>query len=250
LRPIDPIIDFSQPEVGRPAPECSVPGHFDPQSPLSDPYRGPHKALRTALGQLLASAGRTDFGDLASIERFRVELEAVVQLLTTHARIEVQYIDPLLGAHAPDAASAIQHDHVELERELHRVGGGLHAIDEMLGVDGDGDRAAAREQGHAFYLALSRYVADYLLHIANEEEHAMPALRRSVDDATLGEALARARASIDPVEAAKTTALILASMSHPERVALLSAAGSAELRTIARLALREEDWRALADELG
>lgn len=194
-------------------------------TPLSDPYRAPHKALRASLGRVLESAGRTDFGDRTSIDRFRPQLEAMVQLVTTHARLEVQYVDPLLGAHAPDEASDLQHHHVELERTLHRVGAGLHAIDELLGDDEDFDREDARELGHSFYLALSRFVAAYLLHIADEEETALPALREHVDEATLAAALSLARASMDPAEAARATTLILESISAPERVAFLATAG-------------------------
>jgi hypothetical protein len=179
-----------------------------------------HKAIRAVLGRLLESAGRTDFGDPESIDLFRAELEAAVELLSTHARIEVQFIDGLLGAKEPTQASHIQHQHVDLERELHAVMGGLHRIDEVLGPENDGDREGAREDGHAFYLALSRFVANYLLHIADEEEQALPALRRHVDDATLLDALARARATVSPEESARTAALVHASVNAPERLVL------------------------------
>jgi len=186
-----------------------------------DPYRTAHKAIRAALGRLLESAGRTDFGDPASIDRFRAELEAVCELLGTHARIEVQFLDGLLGSHEPTHASHIQHQHADLERQLHSVTSGLHRIDEALGPDCDGDRDDAREDGHAFYLALSRFVASYLIHIADEEELALPALRRHVDDATLRDTLARAAATVLPEEAARTAALVFASITPPERIALL-----------------------------
>jgi hypothetical protein len=182
-----------------------------------------HKAIRAVLGRLLESAGRTDFGDPGSIDLFRSELEAAVELLATHARIEVQFLDGLLGAHEPTQASHIQHQHVDLERELHAVMAGLHRIDEVLGPEADGDREEAREDGHGFYLALSRFVASYLLHIADEEEHALPALRRHVDDATLRDALARAEATVSPEEAARTAALVAASINATERSALLRA---------------------------
>lgn len=216
----------------------------------TDPYRAPHKALRTALGRLLEHAGRTDFGDVASIGAFRVELEAVVQLLTTHARIEVQFVDPLLGSHEVEIASSIQHDHRALERKLHEVCGALHVIDELLGENGDGDVDEGRDRGHAFYLALSRFVAEYLVHIADEEERALPALRRHVGEGELAQTLDRARETVDPGEWAKNWALVLTSASHHERVALLAASGLPELRQIARIALTEEEWRELAIELG
>jgi hypothetical protein len=185
-----------------------------------DPYRSAHKAIRASLGRLLESAGRTDFGDPTSIDRFRAELETAVELLTTHARIEVQFIDVLLAAHDPLHASHIQHQHVDLDRELLAVMGGLHRIDEELGPDDDGDRENARVQGHRFYLALSRFVARYFLHIADEEERALPLLRSHVSEDALRDALARARATIPPDELARTTALVRESISDPEREAM------------------------------
>jgi hypothetical protein len=187
-----------------------------------DPYRKAHKAIRSVLGRLLESAGRTDFGDPESIELFRAELESAVELLATHARIEVQFLDGLLGLHEPMQASHIQHQHVDLERELHAVMSGLHRIDETLGPEADGDRDDARAEGHTFYLALSRFVANYLLHIADEEEYALPALRRNIDDATMAEVLARAEATVSAEEAARTTALVMASINAPERAEMLS----------------------------
>lgn len=124
-----------------------------------DPYRWSHKAIRTVLGRLLESAGRSDFGDLAAVQRFRAELEGAAMLLATHARIEVQFIDGLLAMHDAPHASHIQHEHVGLERDLHRVASGLHHVEEALGWDGEGDVREARARGHAFYLGLSRFIA-------------------------------------------------------------------------------------------
>lgn len=185
---------------------------------MIDPYRKAHKAIRASLGRLLESAGRTDFGDTASIDRFRAELESAVELLATHARIEVQFLDGLLGSHEPAKASNIQHQHLDLERELHAAMSRLHQVDETLGPEGDGDRDDARDQGHSFYLALSRFVASYFFHIADEEEHALPALRKHVSEAELRDALARAHATVSPDELARTKALVLASISDPERL--------------------------------
>jgi Hemerythrin HHE cation binding domain len=217
---------------------------------MPDPYRAAHKAIRLALGRLTESAGRTDFGDVASVDRFRVELEAVVEMLTTHARIEVQFLDPLLGTHDHVCAAGIQRDHRTLERKLHEVSGGIHAIDEILGVQGDGDVRVARARGHACYLQLTRFIADYLQHLADEEEQALPTLSQHVDGATMADALARARESVDPGEAARMTALMLSAMSHPERVAFLRASGSEALRMLARAVLGDVEWKAVERELG
>lgn len=214
-----------------------------------DPYRAAHKAIRVAMGRLIERVGRTDFADLAAVERVRVELEAVVQLLVTHARIEVQFLDPLLAQHDPSRASTIQRDHASLERHLHEVSGGVHAVDEILGPDGDGDPELARQRGHAFYLALTKFTAEYFEHLADEEENLLPILLQQVDGAVLRDAMARARASVDPLEGAKAVGMMLAAMSHPERVAMLRAPGAEALRVIARLSLDDAEWSALAADL-
>jgi len=213
-----------------------------------DPYRLPHKALRLVLGSLLARAGRTDFGDVGSIAQFRPELDAAVALLADHARFEVRHLDPLLGGHDPESAANVQHQHMDLERELHRAASGLHEVEAILGDDGDGDPDEARERGHAFYLSLTRFVASYLVHVADEEEVTLPALRRFVTDDALREALARARHDVPSDRASYGASLILRAASPFERVALVRAAP--ELRTIARVVLSELEWRALEDALG
>jgi hypothetical protein len=218
-----------------------------PLSAPPDPYRAIHKALRVALGDLIACAGRTDFGEAASVARCHVELEAVVAMLATHARVEVQFIDPLLGAHDHARARAIQHDHTTLERQLHAVTAAFDDVEDCLAA---GDASEARARGHAFYLALTRYTAAYFQHLADEEEEALPVLRERVDAAALAAAMAQARASVAPAEAAKVTARMLAAMSHPERVAFLRAAPSEAVRTIARVALDEAEWKALDADAG
>lgn len=212
-----------------------------------DPYRSSHKALRLVLGRLLECAGRTDFGRLGSIASFRLELDAAVSLLAEHARFEVHHLDPLLGGHDPEAAATIQHDHVHLERELHRAASALHEVEAILGDEGDGDLEDARERGHSFYLALSRFVASYLVHIADEEETTLPALRRFVTDETLAGAMAVARARASPAAVSHVGSLCLRALNHPERVALVAAAPA--LRPIARAVLTEAEWRALEDDL-
>lgn len=218
-----------------------------PQGRSPDPYRSSHKALRMVLGRLIEHAGRTDFGDAASIAAFRPVLDAAVALLADHARFEVQHLDPLLGGHDPAGAARVQHEHVDLERALHHAASGLHEVEEILGDGGDVDVDLARERGHTFYLALTRYVAAYLVHVADEEEVTLPALRRFVTDEALAGALAAASAAADPVAAAHAGALLLRAASHPERVELVAAAP--RLRAIARVVLDEAEWRAVEHDL-
>lgn len=217
----------------------------------ADPYRAAHKALRVVLARLLENAGRIDFGDRASIGPFRAELEAAVHQLSMHARMEVQFVDPLLGSYDPACASAIQHDHVELERQLHHAAKALHEAEQILSDradPGDRDRADARERGHAFYLALSRVVASYLTHFADEEERVLPLLHRHVPQETLDAALAEARRRLAPIDVAHTAGLMLRAISHPERVALMNEEPSAGLYAVARLTLTDAEWTALEED--
>ncbi len=212
-----------------------------------DPYRASHKAIRVAFGELLASAGRVDFGDLGAVERFQPELEDVVGILATHARIELQFVDPLLGAHDHASAASVQHEHTSLERKLLGVTERFHALAEDLSFGRAGDEA--RERGHAFYLQLTRFVAAYLEHMAAEEEEILPALRRHVGEAAIEAAIERGRLSIERTEAAKLSAAVISASTHSERVALLRGPGREELRTIARIVLGPSAWSAVEAEL-
>src|SRR5690349_19341377 len=83
-----------------------------------DPYRFVHKAIRVTLATLVENAGRTDFGDLIAFDRLRRETIDAVHLLSSHARVEVRFLDSLLGTYAPTEANDVQREHAELDAEL------------------------------------------------------------------------------------------------------------------------------------
>lgn len=160
------------------------------------------------LGRLLEAAGRMDFADESALRGFHQQCMAVVEMLRTHARVEVLFIDAFLVD--PSGANDLRCEHVELEAEMFAL------IRTLEGLDDNGV-AETRARGHSFYLALSRFVARYLFHMADEETRALPLLHRRVDDATLREVLAAAQSAIQEGEGAKSRSAIADAVGPHER---------------------------------
>lgn len=188
----------------------------DPQPTLSvdadgriDPYRLAHKGLRMLLGRLLEVAGRTDFADASALERLREQSMDAVDVLRTHTRIEVLFIDTYLVG--PCGDTDLQREHTELEAQMFGL---VRTLGDLASI---GVAAEARARGHAFYLALSRFVARYLVHMAEEETNALALLHRNVEDATLREVLVAARSAIHEKDRGKSRSAILDAIAPHER---------------------------------
>jgi hypothetical protein len=176
-------------------------------------YRDVHKGLRLLLSELLVSAGRTDFGCQGELERLRVQVQGVFALLKAHAHHENSVFGPVLEAHCPRVASALEADHEEHEAQLLELSCLLTAIDPR--------RADAAERGHQFGLGLARVVGELLAHMSDEEQQAMPALWRKLSDQRLAELSGRLIADLAAWERPLWLKCMLPALNRRERAALL-----------------------------
>lgn len=176
-------------------------------------YRIIHKAIRVAIGQLVADAGRTEFTDAAAVERLRESAARTFTLLDDHAHHEDRFVTPLLRSCAPEAAGKLDAAH----RELDDTAAALWRMFEAAAHAG----SRAAHEGHAFVVQLSRYQAAQLSHMADEEELAQPALWRAYGDETLREVRERIMAAIAPDELMRVFALMLPSMNAAERAGVM-----------------------------
>ena len=211
-------------------------------------YKSIHKAIRVALGGLVAQAGRTDFGDPREAGRLRLMIVETFELLDAHAEHEDRVVGPLLRACAPEAAARIGDAHRELEQTA-------AALRRMFEVACQAGAEVARE-GHAFTVQLSRYQAMQLSHMADEEEIAQPALYRAYGDETLFDAQRLIIGSIAKETLLLQLGLILPSINAPERAQMLTGlrAGPpglfAAVMDVARDSLDAEDLARLQDDVG
>ncbi len=154
--------------------------------PRVDLYRNVHMGQRARLFglavELGAAAGPGDLPDLAE------RCLAMIQELREHADHEDTYIHPLLRERAPEAADALDAEHVRLDAVLAALD---HRARTLPTVPAEALPAAQ----HDLYLALNELASAYLAHLHAEETVAMPALWERCTDDELGAVFDAFRAS-------------------------------------------------------
>ncbi|RMH37508.1 MAG: hypothetical protein D6689_20945 [Deltaproteobacteria bacterium] len=171
-----------------------------------DPFATIHKGIRRILFGLTVDAGRLDARDDDAVRAFAKRCRDAFELLRAHARIEDEVYFPALLERDPDAlaAAGVEHgtedDHMRgIEQHLDRV---VQA--------GPGERLGA---GVQLYRALSAFCADFLRHLAAEEEALVPAMWRVMTDDELRALEARARAHPSAAAAERWLAELRAALS-------------------------------------
>lgn len=177
-------------------------------------YRSIHKGVRLLLHRLVEQAGRTDYTDDRQVAELCAAARDGFDLLQFHADHEERFLAPLIRAAAPEVGRALAAAHRDQEAQLPAL---LALLDEARAA---GPRADAL--GHAFSVALSRLAGELLVHMADEEERAMPALQQALSEDQLREVHKTLQAAVPPAQMAAWAALLLPAASAPERFALLS----------------------------
>jgi hypothetical protein len=132
--------------------------------PRMKTYDAPHKGLRNALSQLQLLSGKADFNNAAEVEHLFAFGQDVFKLLNIHADDENEVTLAELEKRCPGCSVHDRSDHELLESEQRSVEELLLSIYSRT-QNGQGAEDLASE----FYLLLSKYHGDYLLHL-NEEE--------------------------------------------------------------------------------
>jgi len=211
-------------------------------------YREVHKGIRALLGSLVEQAGRTDFQDRGEVAELRRAAVEAFEILEGHARHETRFVAPLLRAHAREAGATLDGDHEEQTKTMADLLAALDAVDAT-------DPSAATN-GHVFVVKLSRFVGELLVHMADEEERALPALWAAVDDSVLLRTHQELLASLTPDEMARNLSLMLPAMNASERLEMVARARATappeafrSLVGLARRVLGAADWERLEGRL-
>jgi hypothetical protein len=177
-------------------------------------YREIHKGIRAVAHGLVEQAGRTDFGSVEEVRALRGAAEKAFGVFASHAEHETKFVTPLLRTAAPALAADSEAEHQEQEIRLRDLG---RTLDLAAGAG-----EAAPALGHAFVVALSRFVGEMLVHMADEEEQLMPALRAAFDDGALEYVHQALLAAVPPAEKISLLAWMLPALNGPERATLLA----------------------------
>ncbi|NJD31718.1 MAG: hypothetical protein FIB04_07515 [Gammaproteobacteria bacterium] len=73
-------------------------------------YSNPHKALRLALGETVAAAGRVDTHDDADVARLAGQVRSLLLFCRTHLEKEEEFVHPAMEARRPGSTVATAHD--------------------------------------------------------------------------------------------------------------------------------------------
>jgi len=147
-------------------------------TPRVDVFGAAHAALREELGETLAALSRTRFDDAAATRAVARRVEDVVAACDLHRAREDRLVLPLLRERLHGPLAAIDDGH---EQEA-RLGAELRALAEGLVQTSPARRPLG---GRTLTLHFSRWAAEVLLHMADEEQVAQPLLDRLFQDAEL-----------------------------------------------------------------
>jgi len=143
------------------------------------PYRAIHKALRGLMAHTLAVLGQTDADDAPSRELALETVDMLLDACSGHIAHENHFFHAALRQRAPRAVLPFDTDHGEHVAEI-------AALRETAALVRDGG-AQAGAATYRLFLELSRFVAENLEHMAEEETLLTRALwQHFSDDEILG----------------------------------------------------------------
>lgn len=219
-----------------------------PALPAFDMYGPIHKGLRHALARMLSRLGTAAPNEPGADPKLIHDLEELLDVCESHLAHEDRFIHPAIERRRPGATESLAVGHREHEAavaELRRLISALRAAP---------DQAPALRR---LYLRFAAFVAENLIHMAEEEEVTQPLLDELFtpeEQRAIQEELVQ---SMSPDEALASQRLMVPAVSRRERVAVLAGprAGVSEetflmILSELRSALTDADWYELIKDLG
>ncbi|HWA01098.1 MAG TPA: hemerythrin domain-containing protein [Caulobacterales bacterium] len=180
-----------------------------------DFYSPIHKGLRLGSARMLTALGNADWRDAAAARGLLQTLKTHLALAKEHLEHEDAEIIPPLRAKAPEMSNALDHDHEDHYATFRDLD---EAIREVEAAPSPDQRAMC---GQSLYIRFSIYFADDLVHMAREENEALPLFHALFTDAELQEMEGRIIASIPPARLTQYYEIMIPGMSPAERAAFL-----------------------------
>lgn len=140
--------------------------------PRMNGYGFPHKGLRLALSRLVVVSGNTDYSDESSLNALKTLAKEVIELLHLHAIAEDSVILPALEERLPGSTASNVEEHKALEEEISEFAKQLEGITVTSGP----------ASGAKFYESVTRFFANYINHMAMEENDMNPLIWGNFSD--------------------------------------------------------------------
>lgn len=167
-----------------------------------------HKGQRKELFAATSLAGTIDWEDVTATNDFVALWSKLTSMLAAHAAHEHQHFFPLLDQHAPEIVLQVESAHEDLDDEL-------VALTDAIAIAA-GERS--REHGLAVYRQVSAFVANYLLHILDEETIVMPAIWRHCTDGEIDAARLAFQADQSPAGVVRSRRAMLTAVTQAELI--------------------------------
>jgi hypothetical protein len=205
-----------------------------------------HKGQRKELFAATVLAGTIDWEDATAADDFVALWSKLTSMLDAHAAHEHKHFFPLLVQHAPEIVAAVEAAHEDLEHDL-------LTLTDTIAVAAS---TRIRSHGLAVYRQVSAFVANYLLHILDEETIVMPAIWQHCTDAEINAARLAFQADQSPAGVVRSRRAILTAITQAELVttALGVQRGSTEeafeaFMTDAHQLLEPPEWNRLYESV-
>jgi iron-sulfur cluster repair protein YtfE (RIC family) len=215
-------------------------------APRHDFFTAIHKGQRKELFAATVLAGTINWEDASAANDFVALWSKLTTMLEAHAAHEHKHFFPLLAQRAPEIVAQVEAAHEDLEQEL------ITLTDTIAVAAGK----QTHEHGLAVYRQVSAFVANYLLHILDEETIVMPAIWQHCTDAEINATRLTFQADQSPAGIVRSRRAILTSITQKELVtmALGVQRGSTEeefhaFMTDARQLLAPPEWNRLYESV-
>ena len=162
--------------------------------PKTNLYRNVHMGQRARMFALAVELGAADIAEPGAVAEQSARCLAMTRELREHADHEDTFIHQLLRERAPEAADALDAEHVRLDAAF-------VALDDRARALPGTPPEALPEAQHALYLALNEVISAYLAHLHTEETVAMPALWQYASESELAAVYSAFKASRTPEQA-------------------------------------------------
>lgn len=181
------------------------------QAQRFDIYAPIHKGMRAFFAHMLVAVGGLDSEDNEEVAAVMAELEELLDFCRRHLAKENGYVHPALESRRPGITAAIVADHEHHERDIAGLAALAFTIRHIP--------ALRRESVvQDLYRHLARFVADNLLHMAEEESENNRALWETHSDEEIMAIEGAIVASQTQEEAGKSLRWMLPAMSAQERL--------------------------------
>jgi len=183
-------------------------------SPRHNIYSNPHKALRLALGEALAAAGRVDTFDDTEVANLVTQVRSLLLFCRMHLEKEDAFVHPAMEARRPGSTAATEHDHRDHLAAFEMLEADLRALEDV-----SAERRDVVATG--LYRRLALFTADNIAHMHREETENNDALWAAYTDDELRELEQRLVASIPPEAMRLALRWMIPAMNPVERAEFL-----------------------------